>query len=698
MSTFVFQWPVMLTLLLGVAPMLWLMRRARVKRMEVRDEWGHGKMAPKSTKREIFWILCFVTLAVALARPSYDPVRHSISNTGRDVVFVVDVSRSMLARDTYPSRLEAAKQGVEDCLATLGSEQVGLVIYGGSSSISCPLSSDYEFVRYMLSQVQPRSVEFGGTFLLSAIEKVVDQVLDTDRKGFQDVIVLTDGEDHAPNLDKVVERVRESGVNLLVVGLGNPSEGAPIPLEKEDGTTTALTYEGETVYTQQQRDALASLAGKSEGSEYFNAGVQPFHLGDVYRRFAEGKPTASLDGDSGYTVYKEGAFWLLPLALLFAVLAHPSYWRGAMRLSLLTLSVLSMDSQSVRAQEPEYSFDSASALLKSEQFEEASLAFQSLQLSGGAPDEVAVYSFNKGLADWRRSQSVKDESPRDALSMALQARESFLLAARERPDFRRAKLRLSNLASTIVELRRAVEEEEEREQEQDDQMQSLLELLQALLEAQTDLRNECVLADPGRSQKRRSKSASAEEGSLEPSDAVALSKSFSDRQRDLTAEGKRIEALMKDLDASLSANASSQGPVVDSVLAVPLVLMGQAISAQFDAQDLLAVWANWATGRSRQETAEQRIQDILDMFASSDSEEGDEGDWEDYEDYEYGEEGEGMPSSMPMEGDLKKNAQMQALPVPNYSAEEILMEEMGSQQFRQEQRAKANAGKVKKDW
>ena len=97
-----------------------------------------------------------------------------------------------------------------------------------------------------------------------------------------------------------------------------------------------------------------------------------------------------------------------------------------------------------------------------------------------------------------------------------------------------------------------------------------------------------------------------------------------------------------------------------------------------------------------------KIQEILDLLAGDNEGESDDGDWEDdeedwdMEDYEDGEDG--MPSSMDMTGDLAAGSEMQPLPVPNYSVEDMLMEEQGNMQFRQQERAKANAGKVKKDW
>jgi len=323
MSVFVFQWPWVLLGLLGLIPLAGLLKRARNQRAEVRAALGQQESV---SQRWRDWI-CLGVVAmslIALARPGYDPIRHEISQTGRDVVFVLDVSRSMLAQDAYPSRLEAAKQGIRDCLNGFNGEQVGLVIYAGSSSISCPLTADYDFLRYMLSQVEPRSVDFGGTMLLSAIEKVVDQVLDSERRGFQDVVSLTDGEDHGPDMKKVAETISDTGVSLLVIGLGDSVSGSRIPVLDDEGNTIPLKHGGNIVYTKLQDRALGELARLSPESRYEKAGTLPFNLSELYRAFSEDKEVKANDGESGYVVYREAAFFLMPIALLLA-------WTGRMK-------------------------------------------------------------------------------------------------------------------------------------------------------------------------------------------------------------------------------------------------------------------------------------------------------------------------------------------------------------------------------
>ncbi len=323
MSVFVFQWPWILLGLAGLIPLGLLLRRARRKRTEIRVAMGQLEQGSQKW-RDATWLGVAALSVIALARPGYDPIRHEIAQSGRDVVFVLDVSRSMLAEDAYPSRLEAAKQGIRDCLDGFRGEQVGLVVYAGSSSIACPLTADYEFLRYMLSQVAPRSVEFGGTMLQSAVEKVVDQVLDAERREFQDIVILTDGEDHGPDMKRVAQTVSDAGLELLLVGLGDSTSGARIPILDDEGNKMPLKHGGSVVYTKLQDRTLGELARLSPNSRYEKVGTLPFQLGELYHSFAENKGSTSIDGDSGYVVYREAAFFLMPIALVLA-------WTGRLK-------------------------------------------------------------------------------------------------------------------------------------------------------------------------------------------------------------------------------------------------------------------------------------------------------------------------------------------------------------------------------
>ena len=129
--------------------------------------------------------------------------------------------------------------------------------------------------------------------------------------------------------------------------------------------------------------------------------------------------------------------------------------------------------------------------------------------------------------------------------------------------------------------------------------------------------------------------------------------------------------------------------------------MTRALNAQNLAVDKVLQWSTWSTARDHQQFAIARIQEILDLLASDNYDESEDGEWDDEEYDELMESSDSenaQMSSMQGQGDFASGSTMQPLPVPNYSVQDILQQEQGNLQFRQQQRAKGNQSKVEKDW
>ena len=707
MSGFVFQWTWVLSLLLLALPLWWLLAYARGKRAELIQAMGGG-MSTHRQLRDTLRIAAFVLLVLALARPGYDPEKLSISRSGRDVVFALDVSQSMLAEDVAPSRLEVAKQAVRDALVTFSNERVSLVVYAGSATIMCPLTYDYDFVRYMLEQTHTRSADFGGTTLQSAVEKVVDQVFMADRAGVQDLVVITDGGDHGSQMPKVTELLEEHGVDLLLLGVGNPKEGSPIPVLDEEGVRTLLRSEEAIVYTKLDDATLRALASQSANAEYIAVGDQIFDLGQIYVDYVAGRAVSASVGGDGIVVYQEAALFFVIPALLLLLLSE--CW-GANGLQLgqaaLVLALLAGAQQSEAATpQLQAQFAEASKLYADGAYADAVALFSDVAASGDSasmtPGDLAAVQLNRGLCLMELSRSESEASAELGLSYAQQAQLAFLAAKRYTPQMERSGIRLESTSVWVAELQVRIAEEAEEQDEMQAQMEQLVEVLQALLEAQKELRQEVTDSDVNRRHPKRAKNAPPPPPIVAPDDAAANAPVFVKSQGELKVEAEGIYVSMQKLDTEMTPPAPEGMPPMEGILAEPLKLMAKVPEAMERGGGLLGAWATWPAARAEQQAAEQLIEEILSLLSnnSSDESEGDEWDeMEDYEDYEYSDEmDESMMSSMPMEGDLAAGGEMQALPVPNYSAEDILMEEQGSLQFRQQQRAKANAGKVEKDY
>ena len=280
--------------------------------------------AARRTWKAALLLAAAALISFALARPAWNPVPKTVSRQGRDVVFVLDVSRSMLAEDLAPNRLERAKLAIMDCVEKLQGDRVALVAFAGSSAVKCPLTLDYGFFRMMLEEVSPDSVARGGTLIGDALRKAVDEVFDDEEKLFKDIVLITDGEDHDSFPEDAAEKVGERGIRLLAIGLGDENQGKRIPITDNQGRKTFLKYDGQEVWTKLDADTLRKMANHTPGGRYLNVATGTFDLGDIYLDLIATAEKKNVEAKT-FTLYEEKfqiflvlAFVLLCLELLIS--------------------------------------------------------------------------------------------------------------------------------------------------------------------------------------------------------------------------------------------------------------------------------------------------------------------------------------------------------------------------------------------
>jgi len=224
----------------------------------------------------------FTLLVTGLARPAWNLQKTTVTRTGRDVVFVLDVSRSMLAEDLAPNRLKRAKLAIADVIATLRGDRVGLLVFAGTAVVKCPLTLDYGFFRMMLDSVSTDSISRGGTMIGDALRVVLDQMLDAQEKKYKDIVLITDGEDHESFPIEAAKEAGAKGVRLFIVGLGDENEGQRVPVVDAAGRRNFLKYQGQEVWSRLDAATLREMALAAPGSRYLNVATGTIDLGEVY--------------------------------------------------------------------------------------------------------------------------------------------------------------------------------------------------------------------------------------------------------------------------------------------------------------------------------------------------------------------------------------------------------------------------------
>ncbi|MBW1893829.1 MAG: VWA domain-containing protein, partial [Deltaproteobacteria bacterium] len=176
-------------------------------------------------RRVALMMAAIILIVIAAARPAWNMKSETVEQRGRDVVFLLDVSKSMLAEDLAPNRLERAKLAIKDCIEKLEGDRVALVVFAGSAAVKCPLTLDYGFFRMMLDHISIDSVSRGGTMIGDALRKVMTDVFDDRTREFRDIILITDGEDHESLPVEAAEKAGQKEIRLIAIGLGDENDG-----------------------------------------------------------------------------------------------------------------------------------------------------------------------------------------------------------------------------------------------------------------------------------------------------------------------------------------------------------------------------------------------------------------------------------------------------------------------------------------
>ena len=255
---------------------LWWTERRKLRRLE---GFAASKLLPSLTSnysgkktflRCMLLTLIVLMLFVTIARPQWGSRQRETAPTGIDVLVALDVSRSMLARDIRPNRIERVKLGLSNLLDKVKGDRIGLIAFAGSSFLQCPLTLDHSSVRRTLREMQVGVIKRQGTDFALPIEAAMDSFSKDDRDRF--LIIISDGEDLERRGLKKAKIAAKEGVRIYTIGIGN-KEGARIPLNDFDKPARDFLKDinGKPVMTKMDEANLVSIANAT-GGKYYSLG------------------------------------------------------------------------------------------------------------------------------------------------------------------------------------------------------------------------------------------------------------------------------------------------------------------------------------------------------------------------------------------------------------------------------------------
>ena len=247
-------------------PLAWLLfallRRRRRALSQIVDPAMIPALAPnwnpaRAKARLVLRLLALALLVLALARPQWGFHWEEVRRTGLDLMVVLDTSRSMMASDIKPTRLQQAKWGVRDLLRNLRGDRVGLVPFAGASILQCPLTIDYAAFTMTLDDVYSGIIPRGGTALEQALRTAI-AAFPADGAADRVVLLVTDGEDHEGDPLALLPELKEKNIRVYTIGIGT-LEGEMVPAGDGQGAYFK-DRQGQVVKTALKEDVLQKLA------------------------------------------------------------------------------------------------------------------------------------------------------------------------------------------------------------------------------------------------------------------------------------------------------------------------------------------------------------------------------------------------------------------------------------------------------
>lgn len=401
-----FEDPIYLWLLL-IVPVLLIINlvswRSRVKKLRAFGEPQLlQQLMPDVSKYRPTVKLCILLLAISilvlmLARPQMGTKISHEKRSGIETIIALDISNSMMAEDVQPSRLAKSKLLVENLVDHFTNDKVGLVVFAGEAFVQLPITSDYVSAKMFLQNIDPSLIQLQGTDLARAVQLSAASFTQQDKVG-KAIIIITDGEDHEGGALEAAKEARKKGINVFVLGVGNP-KGAPIP----DGQGDYIKDNaGQTVMSVLNEDMCRQIAQAGKGTYIHvdNTSAAQEQLNDELTKLQNGETSSVIYSEYNEQFQAFGLIIILLLVLEICIMeSRNPLMRGInifkKRFSLVVL-LLGMGSLVTFAQTDRHYIRSGNRLFHQQNYAKAEVEYRKA-LSKNARNPQALYNLGCAL-------------------------------------------------------------------------------------------------------------------------------------------------------------------------------------------------------------------------------------------------------------------------------------------------------------
>lgn len=274
-----------------------------------------------SSTRTIFKFLLYrfalSAFIIGIIDPKMGSKLEEVKSMGIDVIIALDVSRSMLAEDITPNRLERAKQTIGQMIDRLKGDRIGIIVFAGDAYVQLPVTSDYEAARMFLSGINTESVPVQGTAIGAAIELAMESFAEQEGRS-RSIVVITDGENHEDDAIEAARDAASKGTVVHAIGMGSV-EGAPLPVLDSRGNTIGFKKDaaGQTVVSALNENMLIDLVDAGTGI-FVRAGASYVNTNELIAEL--GKLEKQEQGVYQFSDYEHRFQWFFALGLFLLLI------------------------------------------------------------------------------------------------------------------------------------------------------------------------------------------------------------------------------------------------------------------------------------------------------------------------------------------------------------------------------------------